>query len=259
MSMCGEYRCEHGLRWAISAALLGLGLVACGSGPNQAQTGATDSPVSARLEAAVAAAVLRADGSPRTPTVAIPGSPPMSDAGRSGPGSGPSVVSAARELTGNDLEAVLALRYEAYWDVFDAARRAPSVSPEVDFPALAALAAGDQLDLSYQSLVDLARAGQAIREPTEPRTAGSRAGAEHRVRVDGVDGTVALLSGCVVNDDVREVVGNGAVLDDGVKTVRSTATMALAEGQWKLIRSQAVQIDDGVTGCWLSPADEFPY
>lgn len=53
-------------------------------------------------------------------------------------------------------------------------------------------------------------------------------------------------------------VASDQVVDAVVRTVRSTATMALTEsGVWKLIRSQAVAIDDGVTGCWTGT--DFPY
>jgi hypothetical protein len=154
-------------------------------------------------------------------------------------------------------KAVLAQRYRAYWDAFDAARQSPTVTPEVSYPRLAELAAGDQLETSYQSLVDLAAVGEAVREPAAPSTTGTDAAAEHRVRVDRIDGTVAELTGCTVNDDVRYEVATDTVVGGGVSTIRSTATMALTGGNWRLIRSQAVEISDGVTGCWLNAAD-FP-
>ncbi len=185
------------------------------------------------------------------------GAPSGAPAGAPGGAPAPPGVD-ADELTGKALEEYLARRYEAYWDAFDAARTHPTASPAADFPELAELADGTQLDTSHQSIADLAAAGEATKEPAEPAIGGTDAATEHRVRVDRVDGAAAELTACVVNDDVRYAVGSGQVVDAGVRTVRSTATMARGEGgQWKLIRSQAVSIDDGVTGCWAGA--DYPY
>jgi len=162
-------------------------------------------------------------------------------------------------LEGSELEEYLARRYEAYWDAYDAARAAPTVNPTVDFPILVDLAAGEQLDISYESLIELAEKGEAIREPDTPAITGVDADAEHRVRIEMIDTSLAEISACVVNDDVRHVVGSGAVVRDTVSTVTAEATMALTEGEWKLIRSRAVDIADGVTGCWLTDDAEYPY
>jgi hypothetical protein len=162
-------------------------------------------------------------------------------------------------LGGDELEAYVANRYEAYWDAYDAARNAPSASPSSDFPILTDLAAGEQLDVSYESLIELAEKGEAIREPDTPAIGGVDADAEHRVRVELIDDSLAEISACVVNDDVRHVVASDAVVRDTVSTVASVATMALTEGEWKLIRSRAVDIADGVTGCWLTDDAEYPY
>lgn len=164
----------------------------------------------------------------------------------------------AAALTGKALEEYLARRYEAYWDAFDAARTHPTADPAADFPELAELAGGTQLDVSRQSIADLAAAGEATKEPARPAIGGTDAATEHRVRVDRIDGAAAELTACVVNDDVRYAVASGQVVDAGVRTVRSTAAMALTgDGTWKLIRSEAVSIDDGVTGCWNGP--DYPY
>jgi hypothetical protein len=158
-----------------------------------------------------------------------------------------------------DLDELIARRYEAYWDGFDTARREPTTDPATDFPALMDLAAGEQLDVSYQALIELAEAGEAIREPETPAIGGVDPDAEHRVRIVRVDGTVAEVSGCLVNDDVRYASDTDAVVRDSVSTVLSSSTMALTGGEWKLIRSRAVEISDGVSGCWLTDDAEFPY
>ncbi|MEZ5410663.1 MAG: hypothetical protein R2761_21730 [Acidimicrobiales bacterium] len=218
--------------------------VPAATGPNQPSPGGTGPPVPALGDPVPPSSAGGAPGSPS----ALPDSPvpPLP------PGAG------AAGLTGAPLEEYLARRYEAYWDAFDAARTHPTADPGADFPELAELAAGAQLDLSHQSIADLAAAGEATREPSEPAIGGTDAATEHRVRVDRVDGAAAELTACVVNDDVRYVVATNQVVDAGVRTVRSTATMALTgDGRWKLIRSQAVAIDDGVTGCWNGT--DYPY
>ncbi len=237
--------------WAGLVTLSAVALGACSS-----DTAAVDStPASATTAAATgsssATTAAGADASVASTETSVAASLPSGVAVTGG--------SQAGELTGAALEELLAGRYEAYWDAFDAARSVPTAEPAKDFPLLRDLSAGTQLDISYENVIDLARTGEAIREPTTPAVAGIDADSEIRVRVDKIDGTVAELSGCVVNDDVRHVVGTDTIVRDSVSTVLSNSTMALTDGVWKLIRSQAVAIDDGVTGCWLTGDSEFPY
>ena len=167
-------------------------------------------------------------------------------------------------LTGTDLEAFLAARYEAYWDVYDQARsHPPAVVGEggsvPDPPELVALATGEQLDASRDALARLAAGSQAVREAELPAIAGTDADTEHRVRVASVDGALAELEVCMVNDDVVVSTADGSVLSAEVWTVESRATMARTAEGWKLLRSRAVDLVDGVTGCWLSGDDRYPY
>lgn len=155
-------------------------------------------------------------------------------------------------LEGAELEAYVAARYQQYWEAFDTARGAPSASPDTDYPDLFSLAAGQQLDQTYADIIQLHDDGQAIREAEEPAIDGTDAAAEHRVKVVSIESSVAELAGCVVNDDELYILSSGDPLgNDGVRTIESTSTMAKTDGEWKLIRSQAVAIDDGVAGCWL--------
>lgn len=162
-------------------------------------------------------------------------------------------------LTGRELEAFLAVRYEAYWEAFDEARRLPTSQAPLDFPSLELLAAGEQLDLSYRAVSELTRRGEAIREADLPAIAGTDAASEHRVSIDRVAGPLAEISACMVNDDVRYKVADGTIVDARVTTVRSGATMALTDQGWKVIRSRAERIDEGVTGCWLTRDTAYPY
>lgn len=248
-------RTRRGIRLVAAALALLLVAGACSSDTDPEVAGEQQTATADEQTAAVDGGEPAADGEVQ------PGIPVASGDGAA-PAGGDAPVAAptgGANLEGAELEEYLARRYEAYWDAYDAARSAPTANPSVDFPQLGALAAGEQLDISYQSVIELAEKGEAIREPDTAAIAGNDANTEHRVRIDVIDGTVAEISGCVVNDDVRHVVGSGDVIRDSVATVMSTSTMALTDGEWKLIRSRAVEIDEGVTGCWLTDEATFPY
>ncbi len=161
-------------------------------------------------------------------------------------------------LTGADLELYLARRYEAYWQAFDLARQAPSANPTADYPELATLAAGEQLELTYGELEDLSGLGHAIREPDSPAVPGLDANSAHRVRIESLEQGVAELVSCLVNDQVRYDVTTGEILNERVITAQTRTTMAKADGTLEVIRSAAVGLDDGVAGCWLEPEESFP-
>ncbi len=169
------------------------------------------------------------------------------------------LVETGEDLTGDALAEHIADRFEAFWLAFDLARTAPSASPETDYPALLDLAAGEQLDGSYQALRDLHRSGQAIRNPETPAVPGLDVDSALRVRIDSVDGGVAELTSCLVNDRVRYEVATGAGVGGSVTTVMARSTMAKSDGSWKLIRSEPVALDPGVAGCWVENRSDFKY
>ncbi len=164
-----------------------------------------------------------------------------------------------QDLSGPELEEYLARRYEAYWQAFDIARRAPSADPATDYPALYNLAAGDQLDQAYTELGELFSNGTAVREPDVPVIDGLDANSAHRVRIESLEEGVAELVACLVNDQVTYNVADGSIVSDSVRTVQATATMAKADGTWKLIRSRAIGLEAGVGGCWLDDEADYPY
>lgn len=238
---------------ALSPGVVGPGSDQGSTGPvSDADRTAAPQPTAPSAATADAAAT----GPPVPPGATAPSTPSP------GPGGGGAASTTAGTapagLTGEALNRYLAGRYRAYWDAYETARSAPSANPAQDFPLLGSLAAGSQLDVSYQTVIDLARTGESIHEPATPAISGTTAAAEHRLRIDSVDGAAAQLSGCVVNDDVRAVTATGAVASNTVVTVRSAATMAFTDGQWKLIRSEAVEITSGVGGCWDDPG-HYPY
>ena len=172
---------------------------------------------------------------------------------------GPILAETGQDLAGPELEQYLARRFEAYWQAFDIARRAPSDDPGADYPELFQLAAGEQLELAYQELGELFESGHAIREPDSPAVAGLDANSAHRVRIESLEEGVAEIVSCLVNDQVRYELDGGAVVSDSVRTVQARSTMAKADGTWKLIRSEATALDSGVAGCWLTGESDFPY
>ncbi|MGH1493909.1 MAG: hypothetical protein ACRBK7_31700 [Acidimicrobiales bacterium] len=162
-------------------------------------------------------------------------------------------------LSGTELEAYLARRYEAYWYAFDIARRAPTADAAADYPTLYNLAAGEQLDAAYRELSELFTNGQAIREPDSPAVEGLDENSSLRVRIESLEEGVAELVSCLVNDQVTYDVADGSIVSESVRTVQARATMAKADGTWKLIRSQATGLEAGVGGCWLDDASDYPY
>ncbi|MEM7325090.1 MAG: hypothetical protein AAF531_18520 [Actinomycetota bacterium] len=168
------------------------------------------------------------------------------------------LVETGEGLADEDLELYLARRYEAYWQAFDLARRAPTANPETDYPALATLVSGDQLEQTYAELKTLAELGEAIREPDVPAVAGLDVNSAHRIRVESLEPGVAELVSCLVNDQVRYDVATGEVKGQLVVTAQTRTTMARADGTWKVIRSLPVELTEGVSGCWLEPEELYP-
>jgi hypothetical protein len=162
-------------------------------------------------------------------------------------------------LTGVELEAFLASRYEAYWEAFDEARSLPGAEVPPDRPAVESLAAGEQLEVSHLALADLAARREVVVEADQPAIADTDTDTEHRVGVLSVDGAEAQLEVCMVNDDIRVSVIDGSVVSDEVFTVESLATMVRTDEGWKLVRSRAIDRTEGVGGCWLGGGGRFPY
>lgn len=181
------------------------------------------------------------------------------EAAETGATSAAESAAAIEALEGDELEEFLARRYESFWLAFGQAREAPTANPATDFPALADLAVGQQLEAAYAELVDMATEGRALQDPAERAVPGLDNDAAHRIRIEQVDGGSAELVACFVNDRQSIQVADGAVISDLVVTVQAEATMVRADGTWKLLRSQAVALDPGVGGCWLEDESRYPW
>ncbi len=158
-------------------------------------------------------------------------------------------------LEGDELIAYVAARYRRFWSEFDRARQAPTADPEIDYPTLAGLAGGTQLDTSLDTIRQMHEAGEALQEPDQSAVATE---SPLRLRVEIVDASTAQVQACLINDAERILVATGDVLAADVRTVEADATMVWTDDDWKLIRSQAVGIEPGVGGCWDNEAD-YPH
>jgi len=140
------------------------------------------------------------------------------------------------------VEDEVAARYTAFWDARLAANQAP-VNP--DHPLLPEYAVGAQLDNVIAETRRRRDDGLAIRRPPNSVT-------RHDVRVTDVNGEVATLQDCSVNDGIIYRVATGEVVNDDIVTQSVRATMRLVDGKWKLERATLVQEWQGVAGCALA-------
>lgn len=252
-----RWRQMYSLTGALVAALLFLG--ACSSGGDSDEAGDAAAPTTApELATGDTGEPAAQDAAEtETATIVVDGQSPPST-GSMVEEVGEVLIETGEGLSGQELEQYLARRYEAYWQAFDLARQAPTANPTTDYPELATLAAGEQLELTYGELVDLSEMGHAIREPETPAIPGLDANSAHRIRIESLESGVAELLSCLVNDQVRYDVTTGEILNEQVITAQTKTTMAKADGTWKIIRSAAVGLDTGIAGCWLEPEDAYP-
>lgn len=140
---------------------------------------------------------------------------------------------------GGTVEDEITARYLAFWEARFAANQNP---PNPDDPRLAELATGDQLENVIAETRRRRDDGLALRRPANSIT-------RRDVTVRSVDGDVATIQDCAVNDGVIYRVATGEVVNDDVVTQSVSATMRRVGGEWKLERATLVQEWQGVAGC----------
>lgn len=140
------------------------------------------------------------------------------------------------------VEAEITARYLAFWEARFAANQDP---PNPDDPKLAELATGEQLENVVAETRRRRDDGLALRRPGNSIS-------EHDVAVRAVDGDVASLQDCAVNDGIIYRVATGEIVNDDVVTQSVSATMRRVDGEWKLERATLVQEWQGVAGCALA-------
>ena len=128
---------------------------------------------------------------------------------------------------------------------YEAASRAfidAAAVPDPNFPALAATHTGPMLVQRRDVLIALKADGRVIRYP-QPSL--------YRVEIENVEieGDVARLEVCGVDDGQRILLSSGEVVADGVVTVRARAAMRRVDGVWHLAERVKEQEWEGVAGC----------
>jgi hypothetical protein len=128
---------------------------------------------------------------------------------------------------------------------YEAASRAfidAAAIPDPDFPALATTHTGPMLEQRRKTLLGLKAEGRVIRYPTP---------SQYRIAIEKavVDGDVARLSVCVVDDGERIDAKSGEVIASGVGTVRWNAAMQRIDGSWRLAERSEASRQDGVAAC----------
>jgi hypothetical protein len=128
---------------------------------------------------------------------------------------------------------------------YEAASRAfidAAAIPDPSFPAIAATHTGPMLEQRRDTLRALQLDHRIIRYP-QP--------SQYRIEIESVDidGDVARLVVCVVDDGERVDKDTGQVIASGVGTIHGTAAMRRVEGTWRLAERREDQRWDGVAGC----------
>lgn len=101
--------------------------------------------------------------------------------------------------------------------------------PDPDFPRLADTHTGPMLEQRRETLLALQADGRVIRYPSP-----SQYSIEVEVDSVEVDGEVARLVACVVDDGERVEVTTGTVVASDVGTVEWRVAMRLVDGRWRL-------------------------
>lgn len=128
---------------------------------------------------------------------------------------------------------------------YEAASRAfidAAAIPDPDSAAVADTHTGPMLDQRRKTLRGLRAEGKAIRYPTP---------SQYRIEIENatIDGDVARLTVCVL-DDGQRVAREVATVEAGVvTTVQGRVAMMRVDGIWKLAERDELNRWDGVAGC----------
>jgi hypothetical protein len=114
--------------------------------------------------------------------------------------------------------------------------------PDPDAAAVPATHTGPMLDQRRTTLLGLKAEGKAIRYPTP---------SQYRIEIEDtqLDGDVARLTVCVVDDGQRVDADSTQAPSGGVGTVRWRAAMRKVDDTWRLAERVESERWDGVYGC----------
>ncbi|MDZ7734466.1 MAG: hypothetical protein U5R31_16585 [Acidimicrobiia bacterium] len=207
------------------------------------------------LQACVATAVLHAmafactydEGNPTGTTTSAPDDvaerstlPPITSTTGTQPGSEPPTTSAGDEARPPGHQEILD-GYVAYWDARFAANTG---TPNPHDPALAEHATGAQLDAVVAETRANLEAGLVFDERHDPADF-------QEVTVVSVEGDVAEVQECVVDDGLVIDTHTGEVVDDEVSTAQRAGELRRVEGRWRVAATSIIQSWEGVAGCAL--------
>lgn len=114
--------------------------------------------------------------------------------------------------------------------------------PDPSFPAFVATHTGPMFEQRRGVLLGLQADGRIIRYPSN---------SQYRIEVEEieVDGDVARLEVCGVDDGERVVVATGEVVAGGLGSVQARAAMRLVDGTWRLAERVQEAEWEGIAGC----------
>ena len=114
--------------------------------------------------------------------------------------------------------------------------------PDPNFPALAATHTGPMFEQRHGVLLGLQADGRVIRYPPS---------SQYRIEVSDVeiDGDIAQLEVCVVDDGETVVASSGEVVAHGLFTVQARAAMRRIDGTWRLAERLEDGEWEGIAGC----------
>lgn len=155
-----------------------------------------------------------------------------------------STTSTTRRSTTTSTDPEDALKAEVT-AAYEAASRAfidAAAIPDPNFPALVATHVGPMLEQRRGVLAGLQADGRVIRYPPN---------SQYRIEVTDVemDGEVARLDVCVVDDGETVVAATGEVIAGGLGTVEARAAMRRIDGTWRLAERAQEGEWEGIAGC----------
>ena len=114
--------------------------------------------------------------------------------------------------------------------------------PDPNLPALAATHTGPMLEQRRGVLLGLRTDGRVIRYPPN---------SQYRIEVRDIeiDGDVARLDVCVVDDGETVVAASSEVVAHGLFTVQARAAMRRVDGTWRLAERVEEGEWEGIAGC----------
>jgi hypothetical protein len=162
-------------------------------------------------------------------------------------GSTATATSTTRPRSSTTTTSALDSPQDAVVAAYDAAGRAyveAAAIPDPDLPALAATTVDPLLAQSRKAIRSLKLEGRAGRYPSPSK---------YRTDVDPstiqIDGDVAKLEACVVDDGQIIEVSTGRVLDDSLSTVLWQAALRRVDGTWRLAEQRVMSRWEGEAGC----------